>query len=405
METLEAVTALDRSLTDRDTVRDAVHGADRDADPEVNDTRSAIGPDVEGHRATSATSTATATGGTAVTATAPPRRVDARLLAVAGSACIAFSPILIALAHVSPGTATFFRCVLALPILAPLAWWERRRRRAAAARSGTGTGARRRPLVLLAGGVLLGIDMTLWADAVAAVGAGVSTVLVNVQVIILPLLAFLVLGERVRGPFVMAVPVMLGGVALAGGLAGHAVSGPDPVRGTVTALLAACAYAGYLLLVRLGAGPGERFASVGIATAGAVVSSAVLGTLWRGLELTPGWVALGWLALLAVVGQVVGWVLIASALPRLPSSTGASILLLQPVAAVLLGMVLLGERPSGLQVLGCVVVIGAVAFAARIGATRTGRNPSGPNERRSRFTGSSDSAVRSRRGVCRSEQA
>src|SRR3954454_3288671 len=263
----------------------------------------------------------------APTSTDQPRvRIDPRLVAVAGSLCIAFSPIFIALAGVSPGTATFFRCTLALPLLVPLALLERRRRRRAAGATGN------RPLVLLAGGALLGVDMTLWAESVDAVGAGVSTVLVNVQVVILPLLAFLVLGERVRRGFVLAVPVMLAGVALAGGLVGGegAVSGPAPVRGTVTALTAAAAYAGYLLLVRLGAGPGQRFAPVAIATTGAAASSIVLGSLWQGVDLTPELRALGWLATLAVVGQVVGWVLIASALPRLASSTGASILLLQP---------------------------------------------------------------------------
>lgn len=292
----------------------------------------------------------------------PARRVDPRLVAVAGSACIAFSPILIALADVSPGTATFFRCVLALPLLLPLAWWEAK-----------GTGRIGRPWILLLGGGLLGLDMTLWAESVRAVGAGVSTVLVNVQVVILPLLAFLVLGERVRRTFVLAVPVMLGGVALAGGLVGSgASSGPDPVRGTVTALLAAVAYAGYLLFVRLGAGEGQRFTPVAFATVGGAVTSFAVGSWWQGVDLAPGWGALGWLALLAVVGQVVGWVLLASALPHLPSATGGSILLLQPVGAVLLGMLLLAERPALLQLAGCVVVIVAVAVAAR---TRTPVEP------------------------------
>ena len=222
--------------------------------------------------------------------------------------------------------------------------------------------------------------MTLWAESVATVGAGVSTVLVNVQVVILPLLAFLVLGERVRRTFVLAVPVMLGGVALAGGLVGgaDAVSGPAPVRGTITALIAAAAYAGYLLLVRLGAGPGQRFTPVALATVAAAATSFLLGSVWQGIDLAPGWVALGWLALLAVVGQVVGWVLIASALPRLASSTGASILLLQPVGAVLLAMLVLGERPGVLQLVGCAVVIGAVAVAARTRAAPPGPAPDGP---------------------------
>jgi drug/metabolite transporter (DMT)-like permease len=280
---------------------------------------------------------------------------------VGGSLCIAFSPILIALAHVSPGTATFFRCALALPVLAPLALLECRRRRRIAGTTGN------RPLVLLGGGALLGVDMTLWAESIRSVGAGVSTVLVNVQVVILPLLAFLVLGERVRRTFVVAVPVMLAGVALSGGLVGgaDAVSGPAPVRGTITALTAAAAYAGYLLLVRLGAGPGQRFTPVAVATTGAAITSFLLGSVWQGIDLTPDLRALAWLVALAVVGQVIGWVLIASALPRLASSTGASMLLLQPVGAVLLAAVLLGERPGLLQLVGCAVVLGAVAVAAR----------------------------------------
>ena len=233
-----------------------------------------------------------------------------------------------------------------------------------------------RPVILLLGGGMLGIDMTLWAESVHAVGAGVSTVLVNVQVVILPLLAFLVLGERVRRTFVLAVPVMLVGVALAGGLVGEGVSGPNPLRGTVTALMAACAYAGYILFVRLGAGEGQRFVPVAIATVGAALTSFVLGSSWQGVDLTPAPVALAWLALLAVVGQVIGWVLIASALPRLPSSTGASILLLQPVGAVLLAMLLLAERPAVLQLVGCAVVIGAVALAARTRAAPPAPPPS-----------------------------
>ncbi|MHC1557358.1 DMT family transporter [Actinomycetospora sp. C-140] len=303
-------------------------------------------------------------------------RLDPRLVAVAGSLCIAFSPIFIALADVSPGTATFFRCALALPLLVPLALLEWRRRRRVAASAGN------RPVVLLVGGALLGLDMTLWAESVRAVGAGVSTVVVNAQVVILPLLAFLVLGERVRRTFVLAVPVMLVGVALAGGLVGgtDAVTAPAPVRGTVTALIAAVAYAGYLLFVRLGAGPGQRFTPVAIATVGAAATSFAVGSLWQGVDLAPGWPALGWLITLAVVGQVIGWVLIASALPRLASSTGASILLLQPVGAVLLGALVLGEIPGVLQLVGCAVVLGAVAVAARTRAAppEPAGEPAGP---------------------------
>jgi len=49
------------------------------------------------------------------------------LAGVLGAFVIAFSGILVRLADVSPSTAAFFRCAYALPVLALLAWVERRR--------------------------------------------------------------------------------------------------------------------------------------------------------------------------------------------------------------------------------------------------------------------------------------
>src|SRR4051812_7156088 len=53
--------------------------------------------------------------------------VQPRLLATAGAVTIAFSSILVRQAAVAPSTAAVFRCAYALPVLAWLAWRERRR--------------------------------------------------------------------------------------------------------------------------------------------------------------------------------------------------------------------------------------------------------------------------------------
>ncbi|WP_345703012.1 DMT family transporter [Pseudonocardia eucalypti] len=88
----------------------------------------------------------------------------------------------------------------------------------------------------------------------------------------------------------------------------------------------------------------------------------------------PGWPALGWLLALGVISQVAGWLLIAGALARMSAATGATLMLLEPIAAVGFGVLLLGEQPSGLQLTGCAVAIAAVCFA--------GRNPGVATERR-----------------------
>ena len=66
----------------------------------------------------------------------------------------------------------------------------------------------------------------------------------------------------------------------------------------------------------------------------------------------PSWPSHGWLALLAVTSQVLGWLLISVSLPRLPAALTSVLLLVQPVGSVALAIVILGEDPSALQLAG-----------------------------------------------------
>src|SRR5215210_8542519 len=138
------------------------------------------------------------------------------VLAVAGAACIAFSAILVRLADVSPSAAAFYRCAYAVPVLALLALRERRRFGPRSARD--------RTLAVVAG-VFFAADLVLWHHSIAAVGAGLATVLGNVQVVLVPVAAWLVLRERPASTVVAAVPVVLGGVVLISGIVGSGAYG------------------------------------------------------------------------------------------------------------------------------------------------------------------------------------
>src|SRR4051794_41704342 len=100
--------------------------------------------------------------------------------------------------------------------------------------------------------------MLLWAKAIIEVGAGLSTVLVNVQVVLVPLLAWAVDREQVPRRFLLWLPVLVAGVVLTGGLFEQGASGSDPTAGTVHAGLAAPCYSGFLFLLRRGGFPGHR---------------------------------------------------------------------------------------------------------------------------------------------------
>ncbi|MFI7102370.1 DMT family transporter [Streptomyces sp. NPDC050161] len=291
---------------------------------------------------------------------------------VAGSACISASAVFMKLSGTNAGTAAFLRCALALPVLVPLALRERRR---------TGRRAVSHLLADLAAGLLLGVDLVFWAASVLHVGAAVATLLLNVQVVVFPLLARLVSKTALPRRFLCTAPLMLGGVALASGAVGQPQPGSDPVAGVAYGIAAGVAYAGYLFLLRLGGGRAQTVAPVCVSTGAAAVAAAVLGGLWTGIDLAPGWPAWGWLAALALFGQVLAWLLITTALPRLAPHTGAALLLLQPVLALLLGLAI-GERPTATQLAGCAVVIAAVGFNSRTGKARTGSGTADTGQRR-----------------------
>jgi drug/metabolite transporter (DMT)-like permease len=290
--------------------------------------------------------------------TAPWRGLGARpgLAAALGAMCIAFSGILVRLSGVSPDTAAVFRCLYALPALGVLAWLERRR-------FGPRPAQQRRLAVIA--GVFLAADLLFWHRSIVAVGAGLATVLGNVQVVFVAILAWLFLRERPERQVFVAVPVVLGGILLISGVLEDGAFGRDPVLGVVYGVLTAVTYAGYILILRQGNRDLRRPAGpLFDASLAAAAVAAAVGWATGDLDPVPGPEAQAWLVILALSSQVVGWLLISISLPRLPAAMTSIIITLQPVASVFLAMLILDESPSSLQLAGVALVLAGVITAA-----------------------------------------
>jgi drug/metabolite transporter (DMT)-like permease len=275
---------------------------------------------------------------------------------VLGALVIAFSAILVRLAEVSPSTAAFFRCAYALPLLALLAWLEDRR---------YGPRPLRERLPLWAAGVMFAADLTFWHHSIEAVGAGLATVLGNIQVVLVGLLAWVALGERPDNRALAAIPVVFAGVILISGVIGSGAYGDDPALGVLFGVLTGITYALFLLILRHGNTDDRRPAGpLFDATLSAAVFSALGGIAVGDIDWVPGAESQAWLVLLAMSSQVLGWLLISVSLPRLPAVLTSIVLTLQPVCTVFLGAVLLSEAPSAVQLTGVAIVIAGVAVAA-----------------------------------------
>jgi drug/metabolite transporter (DMT)-like permease len=303
-------------------------------------------------------------------ATAVRAGVDARpgAAAVVGALTIAFSAILVRLSEVSPSTAAIFRCLYALPVLGALAWWEWRR---------FGPPSAREQRLALVAGVFFAADLIFWHHAIEDVGAGLATVLGNLQVVVVPFVAWALLGERPGGAVLAALPLVMSGVLLISGVLEAGAYGAEPARGVLFGILTGITYAGFILVLRQGSGDlrrpaGPLFGATAVATVVATLAGVALGEA----DLAPSWPAHGWLVALALSSQVVGWLLIAASLPRLPAALASITLTIQPVGSVLLGVVLLDEAPSALQLLGGLVILVGLLVVA----TRGGRATSEPDD-------------------------
>ena len=280
-----------------------------------------------------------------------PRRLHERpiLAALTGAVAISFSGILYRVAHVSPSTGAVFRCLYAVPPLLLLAKLEDRR-----------YGPRplkQRALAWLAG-VFFAVDLIAWHQGIEEVGAGLATVLGNLQVVLVGLLAWAILRERPSNRSLAAIPVALVGVILISGVLEQGAYGRNPGLGVAFGILTAVSYAGFLLLLResnrdLRRPAGPLFDATLVAGLTCIPIGLVIGNL----DWTPGWPAQGYLLLLALSSQVLGWLLISITLPRLPAALTSVLLTFQPVLTVLFAWAILDESPSALQLGGVALVL------------------------------------------------
>ena len=286
------------------------------------------------------------------------------LMAALGAATISSSAVFVAESAASPVSTAFYRTALALPVLVALAVLEQRRH-----------GPRplaQRLRAVLAGG-FLAVDLILWTHAIADVGAGVATVLGNLQVLFVAGLAWLFWKERPSRAVAFALPVVMIGVVLVSGLIGSSTTSEHPLAGICYGIGTSIAYAGYLLILRRSSSTSAHVAGpVAEATAGSAVAALAFGLVFGGLALNPVWPSIGWLVALALLSQTAGWLFITSSLPRLPAAVSSLMLLLQPAASLALAAVILGQHPTSLQILGAVLTC-AGALAASLSSTKAPR--------------------------------
>ena len=287
-------------------------------------------------------------------------RSRAVLGTAAGAIAISFAPIFVqAIPHgaLGPTAIGAYRTLIGAVVLAAIALLRRESLRP----------SRRGLLFTSLAGVLFAGDLFVWHRSIARVGGGLATILGNTQVFWTAALGVLLLGERLAGRFLLALPVAIVGIALATGILGGSAGGgaatpADPI-GVALGLGTALFYAGYIHAVRAGRSAVGRMGAVAQMAWTSVacgVTLAVVATIEGTLVPPPDARTALCLVGVALVAQVFGWVTLATFIPRVPVALAGLLLLLQPAFAVVWEVLIFGRAFTMLQVAGAGLTLLAI---------------------------------------------
>ena len=293
------------------------------------------------------------------------------LIALFGAMLLSFAPLLYIQSDTSPITGAFFRMLYALPILIFLVWYLNQDDQRES----------KNRMLAFSAGLLLAIDFAGYHSAIDYIGSGIATLIGNSQVIIVTLVSWWLLGERPNRMILLALPMVMLGLLFISGIWDDEPYGDDPIKGVVGGIVAAIFYSSFLIIYRFS--NRIRAPSVNLqldATVGAATGLLIIGILpLSSLDIEPidfsfTWPGHGWIILLAVSCQVIGWIAITYALPRLPAAHTSFAILLQPVLTILWGVIILSEKPSIQQIGGMSLIFAAIIAVTVFGTAETTRD-------------------------------
>lgn len=207
------------------------------------------------------------------------------------------------------------------------------------------------------------------AYALPRIGAGMISAVMKAQVVLTPLLALPLLGERAPRRLWAGALLALLGFALPQLAAAEAGSGSGYAFGFVAAL----AFAGMQILTRRVI---ERIRPASVNALRLLMAVLVLHLLPEGRAVwSAGPAAWGYAALAGLFGPGISRLCLMAAVRHVSPSLTALIALFGPVLAFGMGFVFFGTRPTGLELAGAVLIIAGVLWPLLPGLRRA--EPSG----------------------------
>ena len=279
-----------------------------------------------------------------------------RLIVLMGVLGVSFSSILVRLSTAPSLVLVIYRMGFAVALLMPVIWMRHRRELLAL--------KKREVLLCLLSGASLGLHFSTYFESLRFTSIASSVVLVDTEVLFVALISILLFKKKLTSKAWIAVALaLLGSVIIA---MADTAAGSDALRGDLLALSGAFFVAVYTLIgsvCRRSVSTTVYTFLVYLAAALTVLSITLLsGVPIAGYGTVNYFTGFGMTVFCTLLGHsIFSW-----GLKYLPPAFISTVKLLEPVFASLLGLLLFGEVPGILTLLGGAVIIAGIALYSRI---------------------------------------
>ena len=284
-----------------------------------------------------------------------------------GAFLISFSPVMVSLSDLQPTVSAFYRVFIGsiFLLLMVVVNYQKYANKFLI-----------NPYLILAG-IFFALDLWFWHRSILYIGPGISTLIANFQIFIIPLLSFFIFSLRPNRYQIIAILLGVIGLYLTLGYGGS-ISNENIRLGFIFGLLTAFAYSAYILSLKKnniehGAESSPVISLLYVSIISALILYIVINFEGVSLSMTTSNNLYSMLAY-GIICHVFGWYMIILGLKTVTATTAGIILISQPIFSLTWEYLFFSRVTSNIEIIGISMVILAMIICVSAERYEQNRN-------------------------------
>ena len=284
--------------------------------------------------------------------------IKGSLSILSGAFLISFSPVFVNLVSIEPTVSGFYRMLfgsIALFIIYLIKNNENPLRKNISK-------------FIVLGAIFFSLDLWFWHRSIIYVGPGLSTLLANFQILILPFLALIFFNQKTQRIQIFSIFLGLLGLFLITGQSWD-IAGNNYKLGVLFGLLTAISYAGYIISMKridhnavINSDPIFNLLFVSLISAGLLFLFSIIEQVPLEIKSSS---ELIWMICYGLFSHVIGWFFILNGLQKISAVTAGIILLTQPILSYVWDFIIFKKVILPIEYFGIVSVLLAMIITIK----------------------------------------